>query len=136
MYTKESSAVAAITDIAAFRNGQQPQKNFVQREVSQEMPWFQFYVGDVFRRTEDMSAAQFGAYILLLMFYWNHSRLPDDCDLQRVARVDGRAWRAMKDKVLSRVRQDIPTLDQQKAKARARSGKAKGAANGRWDANE
>jgi hypothetical protein len=47
------------------------------REVSVEtqLPWFQFYVGDTLRRTEDMNAAEFGAYVSLLMFYWNHCRL-------------------------------------------------------------
>jgi hypothetical protein len=41
----------------------------------------------------------------------------------------------MKEKVLSRVMQDVAALDSQKAKAKAKSKKAKGAAKAKWNAN-
>lgn len=43
--------------------------------------------------------------------------------------------RPLKEKVLSRVMQDVAALDSQKAKAKAKSKKAKGAAKARWNAN-
>jgi hypothetical protein len=104
-------------------------------KLETQLPWFRFYVGDVLRRTEDMNATQVGAYLLLLMYHWNHSCLPDENDLPRVARVDGKAWRTMKDKVLTRVRQDVAILDEQKSKAVAKSKKAQNSANARWNAN-
>jgi hypothetical protein len=41
----------------------------------------------------------------------------------------------MKKKVLCQVRQDVPLLDEQRAKAKAKSKKAKAAANSRWNAD-
>jgi hypothetical protein len=102
--------------------------------VETQLPWFPFYVGDFLRRTMDMNATEAGAYIFLLTYYWEKDRLPAANDLARMARVEVKAWRAMKKKVLSCVRKDIPVLDAQKAKGRKRQMKAKGAANARWDA--
>jgi uncharacterized protein YdaU (DUF1376 family) len=109
--------------------------NTADLKLETQLPWFKFYVGDVLRRTEDMNATQVGAYLLLLMFHWNHSRLPDDADMPRVARVDLRSWKAMKNKVLDRVRQDLAVLDAQKSKASEISKKRKKAANTKWHSN-
>ena len=68
-----------------------------------------------------MDARQFGAYMLLLMYYWNHSCLPAEANMPRVARVDAKAWRSMKDIVLPRVQEDIIFLDQEKNAARSSS---------------
>jgi hypothetical protein len=138
MYHHKDSSAVNTASIAHSNGASGISQRASPREpslVQTQLPWFQFYVGDVHRRIEDMNATEVGAYLLLLMFYWNHDCLPAENDLQFVARVTGKPWRAMKDKVISRVRQDIPALDEQKAKGRARSRKAKGAAKGRWDEN-
>jgi uncharacterized protein YdaU (DUF1376 family) len=104
-------------------------------EIETQLPWFQFYVGDVYRRIEDMNTTEIGAYLLLLMYHWNHSCLPAEGDMARVARLDAKRWNAMKQKVLSRVRHDVSFLDEQKAKAKAKSEKARKAAHAKWNAN-
>jgi len=54
-------------------------------ELETQLPWFKFYVGDVLKRTMDMNAMEVGAYLLLLMYHWNHSCLPAESDVARVA---------------------------------------------------
>lgn len=115
-----------------------PQTNVAKRDeasLETQLPWFKFYVGDTLTRTQDMNAAELGAYFSLLMFHWNHCRLPAASDLPRVARVDEKTWRSMNKKVLSRVREDVALLDDQKKKAKVKSTKAQAAAKARWDAN-
>ena len=66
------------------------------------------------------------------MFHWEHGVLPADKDMARVARVDGKAWRAMKDKVVKRALEDATHLDVQKADTKTKSQKATHAAEARW----
>src|SRR5437763_14671205 len=102
-------------------------------EIKKQLPWFQFFVGDTARRTQDMDAREFGAYMLLLMYHWEHGRLPAEKDMRRVSRVDNsKAWSEMKEKVVPRVLEDVVHLEDQKADAKSKSKKAKIAADTRW----
>ena len=79
-----------------------------------------------------MDAMQIGAFVCLIQFYWNHSRLPDDSDMYRVARVDKKHWNAMKEKIIGRVIQEVADLEAEKAKAIDKSRKRRAAAKTRW----
>ncbi len=57
-------------------------------------PWMPLYVADYLAKTSHLTAAESGAYLHLLMYYWTHSQLPTDEDaLARIARLNSRAWR-------------------------------------------
>lgn len=51
------------------------------------------YVGDYLADTQHLSATEHGAYLLLLMHYWQHGKLPaEDETLCRIARVHPPHW--------------------------------------------
>lgn len=57
-------------------------------------PWMPLYIGDYRADTTHLSAAQHGAYLLLIMHYWQQSGLPDDDEqLARIACMSLPEWR-------------------------------------------
>jgi uncharacterized protein YdaU (DUF1376 family) len=57
--------------------------------------WMPFYIADHLRKTMHLSAAENGAYLHLIMHYWQHGGLPDDdVRLARIARMTTRQWKA------------------------------------------
>jgi uncharacterized protein YdaU (DUF1376 family) len=57
-------------------------------------PWMPLWVGDFITDTEHLTAAETGAYIRLIMFYWVSGGLPaDEKAIARIARLDSKAWR-------------------------------------------
>jgi uncharacterized protein YdaU (DUF1376 family) len=56
-------------------------------------PWMPLYVADYLADTAHLSAAEHGAYMLLIMHYWRAGKLPnDEKQLQRIARMTAREW--------------------------------------------
>ena len=58
------------------------------------MSWMPLYIGDYRADTTHLSAAQHGAYLLLIMHYWQQGSLPDDDEqLARIACMTLAEWR-------------------------------------------
>jgi uncharacterized protein YdaU (DUF1376 family) len=56
-------------------------------------PWMPLYIADYRRDTAHLSPAQHGGYVLLIMHYWAHGKLPDDdAQLRNIACMDQREW--------------------------------------------
>jgi uncharacterized protein YdaU (DUF1376 family) len=61
-----------------------------------------FYVGDYLADTGHLSAAENGAYLLLIMHYWRTGNIPPDDEMRRrVSRMTHREWQRSRETVLS-----------------------------------
>ncbi len=59
--------------------------------------WMPLYVGDYLRDTRDLNTLQHGAYLLLIMHYWQHDALPtDDARLAAIAGLSVAQWRRIR----------------------------------------
>ena len=101
--------------------------------------WIPFYVGRYLMDTKGLDLAEHGAYLMLLMSYWQTGPLPDDDkQLARILGIDVKVWR----KVFAPVLRPFFTeqdgrLHQKRAdieleRTRAISDKKRSAANARW----
>jgi uncharacterized protein YdaU (DUF1376 family) len=56
-------------------------------------PWMPLYIADYLADTAHLSAAQHGAYMLLIMHYWANEGLPSDEEsIRRITRLSNRQW--------------------------------------------
>lgn len=60
-------------------------------------PWMPLYIADYLRKTTHLGALESGAYLHLIMDYWQNDGLPDDDKkLARIAKMTDREWKAAK----------------------------------------
>ncbi len=58
--------------------------------------WMPFYIGDYVRDTRRLTMAQHGAYLLLIMEYWDRGPLPnDDIELARILGISLKQWKPL-----------------------------------------
>ena len=63
-------------------------------------PWMPLYVADYLRDTRKLTAAEHGAYLLLIMEYWTTGSLPDDDkQLSRIVCMSAAEWKKAKPNV-------------------------------------
>jgi uncharacterized protein YdaU (DUF1376 family) len=96
------------------------------------------YVGDILRKTLNLSAENFGAYHYLIYHYWEHGTLPqNDGELAQIAHLTPYRWKARK-ATLQAFFSETWThnrLDAERAKAAELIEKRRNAANCRWNAH-
>ena len=60
-------------------------------------PWMPLYIADYLRKTTHLGALESGAYLHLIMDYWQNDGLPvDDKQLARIARMTDKEWKSAK----------------------------------------
>lgn len=58
-------------------------------------PWMPLYIADYLKDTTHLGALESGAYLHLIMDYWQNGKLPDDNrQLARIAKMTDREWKA------------------------------------------
>src|SRR5688572_1358267 len=61
--------------------------------MTAKRPWMPLYIADFHADTTHLNAAETGAYLLLIMHYWQRGKLPtDEGQLARIARLSRRDW--------------------------------------------
>ena len=64
------------------------------------LPWMPLNVADYLADTAHLGPAEHGAYLLLIMHYWQHGGLPnDDRRLARIARMGEEEWVGVRDTI-------------------------------------
>lgn len=60
-------------------------------------PWMPLYIADYLKDTTHLGALESGAYLHLIMDYWQNGKLPpDDRQLARIAKMTDREWKQSK----------------------------------------
>lgn len=103
-------------------------------------PWMPLYVAAYIKKTSHLRALESGAYLHLIMAYWDSGRLPnDDRQLATIAKVTDREWKQIKPTIAAFFGPDWSSherIDEELARAEAiaeaNSEKARDAANKRW----
>jgi uncharacterized protein YdaU (DUF1376 family) len=102
-------------------------------------PWMPLYIADYLRKTTHLGALESGAYLHLIMDYWQNDKLPDDeRQLARIAKLTDREWKACRSTLQAffhdgwkheRIDAEIAEAGRL---AESNAGKARDAANKRW----
>lgn len=60
-------------------------------------PWMPLYIADYLKDTTHLGAIESGAYLHLIMDYWQNGKLPDDDrHLARIAKLTDKEWKGLK----------------------------------------
>lgn len=97
--------------------------------------WMPLYVADYLADTGHLSAAEHGAYLLLIMHYWTNGHLPnEDRRLSRIARMSPAEWEESRETLFDLFDEGWThkRIDAELEAAREISEKAKEKANKRW----
>lgn len=105
--------------------------------------WMPLYIGDYLRKTMRLTAEQHGAYLLLIMDYWQNGPAPDnDVVLSQIARLTPDAWSNARSILAqyfdvrdghwfhNRLEEELAEASRRKGGAKA---KAAAAAKARWE---
>lgn len=98
-------------------------------------PWMPLYVADYRAHTAHLNAAQHGAYLLLIMYYWRVGNLPqDDEQLARVACMTPPEWKRNRSTIAAFFEDGWIHIDTEKELARTSdiSSKRRASAEQRW----
>jgi uncharacterized protein YdaU (DUF1376 family) len=98
-------------------------------------PWMPLYVSDYLGDTRRLTTLQHGAYMLLIMEYWQHGGLPDDDqELADIAGLEISEWMEIRPR-LAKLFKDgwrHKRIDEELAKASEISDRRKASAERRW----
>lgn len=102
-------------------------------------PWMPLYIGDYLRDTTHLGALESGAYLHLIMDYWQNGKLPDDEKmLARITKMTDREWKKSRATLQAFFHDGWrhKRIDDEIAETirigESNSGKARDAANKRW----
>lgn len=102
-------------------------------------PWMPLYIADYLRKTTHLGALESGAYLHLIMDYWQNDGLPDDDKkLARIARMTDREWKSAKSTLEAffhdgwKHERITAEIEETSRLAESNAGKARDAANKRW----
>lgn len=101
--------------------------------------WMPFYVGDYLADTRHLSTVEHGAYLLLIMHYWQSGSLPnDEGRLARIAGLDDMQWQCVRIAVAPFFEKNWKHLriEKELKKAAEKSEKASKSASNRWNKTE
>ena len=98
--------------------------------------WMPFYVGDYLADTKHLSTVEHGAYLLLIMHYWQRGSLPTDDDrLARIAGLDDMQWQCVRIAIAPFFTKSWKhiRIEKELQKAAEKSEKASKSASNRWN---
>ena len=104
-------------------------------------PWMPLYIADYLADTAHLGALESGAYLHLIMHYWQNDGLPtEDRHLARIARMTDQQWADARSTVAAFFQPDWThkRIEKEMAKAKRVSRKRSASAKQRWsktDAN-
>lgn len=106
------------------------------------IPYMPLYIADYLVDTVHLTTLEHGAYLLLIMHYWQTGKpLPNDDEfLMKIVRIHGNSWRKVKENILNMFVMHGNFLYHKRieielAKYRAKSDAARAAINSRWSKN-
>ena len=100
-------------------------------------PWFPFYIADYLSKTLRLTTLQHGAYLLLIIEYYQRGKLPtDDASLALIAGLSAKEWAANRAALAKYFKADWThdRCDEELARAESISQKRKNSADKRWNA--
>ena len=102
-----------------------------------ELPIFPLKVADLLADTYNMDAAEFGAYVRILLTMWQNGGRLREADLQKISCLSQYSWRRSRAKILRLLTIVDGTVSQKRLedtrlKVRAKRAKAAASARRRW----